>query len=339
MAVAVCLTLVSCGGSGGGGGDAVQEELVTELVIETDLGNISVELLENSTPSTTQMIVALALSNSYGGKTFYRVDDGLMAVFGDADDDAALIDPIPFEYSGEPLDRGNVAIGWIGSKDHATNRMIFPLTRLDPGLDAHYAVFGRITEGETLLDQITSGLAVNRLTVRLSQLIFRIITEKGTILIEMDPRITPITINRVSELICEGFYNGLTFHEVNSFFVKGGDPVGDGTGGSGQTIVAEFSEFGRFFRGNVGMWRDEGDIDSADSQFFIMKQQVREFDGSYNMFGTVRAGIEVVDIIQVDDIMWDVSLQFTLPGQECVTGSAPPPPGDGGAPGDGIPGG
>ena len=103
----------------------------------------------------------------------------------------------------------------------------------------------------------------------------------------------------------EGFYDGLTFHRIiKGFMIQGGDPDGNGTGGSEQTIQGEFSENGvenrlSHVRGTISMARSD-DYNSASSQFFIVHEDSTFLDGSYAAFGYVTKGMEVVDAICED---------------------------------------
>lgn len=124
----------------------------------------------------------------------------------------------------------------------------------------------------------------------------------GEFIIETAPQYAPETCANFLGLVEEGFYNGLTFHRViDKFVAQGGDPNGDGTGGSGKNIKGEFLENGfsqntlSHTRGVVSMARRGGDMDSATSQFFICYDDVTSLDGKYAAFGTVVEGMEVVD--------------------------------------------
>ena len=133
-------------------------------------------------------------------------------------------------------------------------------------------------------------------------------TEHGKITLSLFPEVAPKTVTRFSELVKKGFYNGLTFHRVvPKFLVQGGDPAGDGTGGSGQTITAEFNER-KHVAGTVGMARTRGS-DSADSQFYICLEPQPFLDGKYTVFGQVVEGMEVVGKIQANDVMLKVWLK------------------------------
>lgn len=132
----------------------------------------------------------------------------------------------------------------------------------------------------------------------------------GTISVELDADVAPITVTNFVNLAKEGFYDGLTFHRIISgFMIQGGDPLGNGTGGSDQTIKGEFSANGvenglSHTRGTISMARSQ-DYNSASSQFFIMHEDNAGLDGQYAAFGTVTEGIEIVDKIcedtQVED--------------------------------------
>ncbi|MFI3326675.1 MAG: peptidylprolyl isomerase [Clostridia bacterium] len=124
----------------------------------------------------------------------------------------------------------------------------------------------------------------------------------GTIKLELYPDLAPETVENFVSLVEEGFYDGLTFHRIiDGFMIQGGDPLGNGTGGSDETITGEFSTNGitnelSHTRGVISMARSS-ENDSASSQFFIMHEDGTYLDGSYAAFGMVTEGIEVVDAI------------------------------------------
>lgn len=128
------------------------------------------------------------------------------------------------------------------------------------------------------------------------------VQDYGTIEMTLNANVAPITVSNFCGLVEEGFYDGLTFHRIISgFMIQGGDPNGDGTGGSDETITGEFSANGvenniPHVRGTVSMARSS-DYDSASSQFFIMHATDSSLDGLYAAFGTVTSGMEVVDSI------------------------------------------
>ena len=127
----------------------------------------------------------------------------------------------------------------------------------------------------------------------------------GTITAELDASAAPETVANFVSLAREGFYDGLTFHRIiEGFMLQGGDPNGDGTGGSEAAIKGEFSDNGvenplSHTRGAISMARSD-DYDSASSQFFIVQEDSTYLDGSYAAFGYVTEGMDVVDAICAD---------------------------------------
>jgi peptidylprolyl isomerase len=120
----------------------------------------------------------------------------------------------------------------------------------------------------------------------------------GRVIIEMRPDKAPNHVTRIKELVRKNYYGGLKFHRViPDFMAQTGDPKGDGTGGSGQFIKAEFNSL-RHLRGTVSMAREGGNEDSADSQFFIMLTANRSLDRQYTVWGRVIEGMENVDQIR-----------------------------------------
>ena len=131
------------------------------------------------------------------------------------------------------------------------------------------------------------------------------IKDYGKVTVELDGDTAPITVGNFMELAKEGFYDGLTFHRIiDGFMIQGGDPLGDGTGGSKKTIKGEFASNQvkndiSHKKGVISMAR-ASDPDSASSQFFIMVADVPSLDGSYAAFGHVTQGQEIVDKIAAD---------------------------------------
>lgn len=119
----------------------------------------------------------------------------------------------------------------------------------------------------------------------------------GPVLIEMYPDVAPNHVARIKELVRQGFYDGLKFHRViDGFMAQTGDPRGNGTGGSGQNIKAEFNHK-HHGRGTVSMAR-AAHPDSADSQFFICFADAGYLDGQYTVWGQVIEGMDNVDKIK-----------------------------------------
>ena len=131
------------------------------------------------------------------------------------------------------------------------------------------------------------------------------VKDYGTIDVELDADTAPITVTNFVKLAQEGFYDGLTFHRImDGFMIQGGDPNGNGTGGSEDNIKGEFSNNGvdndiSHTRGTISMAR-ASDPDSASSQFFIVQADSTFLDGDYAGFGHVTEGMDIVDKICED---------------------------------------
>ena len=129
-----------------------------------------------------------------------------------------------------------------------------------------------------------------------------VVKDYGTITLELDGAAAPITVANFVKLAEEGFYDGLTFHRIMAgFMMQGGDPNGNGTGGSEEKIKGEFAANGvenpiSHTRGVISMARAQNP-DSASSQFFIVHADSTFLDGNYAAFGTVTEGMDVVDAI------------------------------------------
>ena len=132
------------------------------------------------------------------------------------------------------------------------------------------------------------------------------VRDYGTIRVKLEPSAAPITVENFVKLAKSGFYDGLTFHRImEGFMIQGGDPDGNGSGGSGENIKGEFSANGvenslSHTRGAISMARNSFDMDSASSQFFIVHEDSTFLDGDYACFGYVTDGMEVVDAIAED---------------------------------------
>ena len=128
------------------------------------------------------------------------------------------------------------------------------------------------------------------------------VKDYGTIELELDREAAPITVDNFVKLVQDGFYDGLTFHRIISgFMIQGGDPLGNGTGGSDARIKGEFKSNGvenpiSHTRGVISMARSRI-MNSASSQFFIVHEDSTFLDGEYAAFGHVTKGMEVVDAI------------------------------------------
>ena len=147
--------------------------------------------------------------------------------------------------------------------------------------------------------------AATKDTANLSNTAVIDVKDYGKITIELKPEVAPITVENFKNLVSEHFYDGLTFHRImEGFMIQGGDPLGNGTGGSDKTIRGEFSQNGfentlSHTRGVVSMARSN-DPNSASSQFFIVHEDSTFLDGQYAAFGVVTDGMDVVDKIAKD---------------------------------------
>ena len=128
----------------------------------------------------------------------------------------------------------------------------------------------------------------------------------GKVVILLDATTAPVTVANFLKLVRSGFYDGLTFHRViQDFMIQGGDPKGDGSGGSPDTIKGEFVLNGHYndishLRGTISMARSDS-MDSASSQFFICNaDSINSLDGRYAAFGYVIMGMSVIDEITAD---------------------------------------
>lgn len=136
------------------------------------------------------------------------------------------------------------------------------------------------------------------------------VKDYGTIEAELDADTAPVTVTNFIQLAESGFYDGLTFHRIISgFMIQGGDPKGDGTGGSDTKIKGEFSENGvendiSHERGTISMARSNS-YNSASSQFFIVHEDSPHLNGQYAAFGHVTEGMEIVDAICEDTAVQD----------------------------------
>lgn len=147
---------------------------------------------------------------------------------------------------------------------------------------------------------------------------------KGVIKADLYGKLAPITVDNFVKLAKAGFYDGLTFHRVISgFMIQGGDPSGNGTGGSGENIKGEFAANGvtnplKHTRGVLSMARANA-YDSASSQFFIMHQDASHLDGMYAAFGQVTEGIEIVDQICAETPVEDSNGTVAPANQPVIT--------------------
>lgn len=160
------------------------------------------------------------------------------------------------------------------------------------------------TEGDASSEDTAGDLLSGKHHVKIK------VKKYGTISVELDADTAPISTTNFVNLAKDGFYDGLTFHRIISgFMIQGGDPLGNGTGGSEQTIQGEFAANGiennmSHKRGVISMARSQ-DFNSASSQFFIMHKDNEGLDGQYAAFGSVTDGMDIVDKICEDTPVTD----------------------------------
>jgi peptidyl-prolyl cis-trans isomerase B (cyclophilin B) len=132
--------------------------------------------------------------------------------------------------------------------------------------------------------------------------------EQGTIVIQVYPKLMPVTVENFLDLAGSGFYDGLIWHRVENWVVQTGDPEGTGMGGSGKTIKLETNKNLKNVRGAVAMARSQA-RDSASSQFYVLKTDAPWLDGDYAVFGKVVSGMEIIDSLKAGDTMLRVKVE------------------------------
>ncbi len=157
-----------------------------------------------------------------------------------------------------------------------------------------------------------SGEELTTLAAEAKTALARITTPKGEIVFKFYPREAPLHSAAFIKLARAGFYDGLTFHRVEpGFVIQGGDPVGNGTGGPGYTLDAEFNELPHL-KGTVAMARSSNP-NSAGSQFYICLEDAPFLNRQYTVFGHVVEGQSVVDSIRPGDAMVQVAIENAPP--------------------------
>jgi cyclophilin family peptidyl-prolyl cis-trans isomerase len=134
-----------------------------------------------------------------------------------------------------------------------------------------------------------------------------IVTDRGTIVMDLDPQLAPIAVNNFVALANQGYYSGLTFHRVvPGFVIQGGCPQGTGTGGPGYKFEDE-PVIGEYTQGAVAM--ANAGPNTNGSQFFICLEDLTgRLDKNYSLFGHVTSGIDVVSATQIGDVMTSVTV-------------------------------
>jgi len=231
-------------------------------------------------------------------------------------------------------ERGVISMARSQAADSASSQF-FICHQKAAHLDGSYAAFGKVVEGLEVLDSIavvatdSNDAPTEKVVIEYAKLVYGAdnvdkidtteetrpdwgrgdsinvemsVKDYGVIRLKLDHTQAPITVENFVSLVEEGFYDGLTFHRIiEGFMIQGGDPKGNGTGGSDETIKGEFSynyvnNTISHKRGVISMARSQ-DYNSASSQFFICHADATYLDGQYAAFGQVTEGLEVVDKI------------------------------------------
>lgn len=297
------------------------------LIMQLETGNVVIELRPDLAPNHVARIKRLVREGFYDGLLWFRVIKDYIAQTGDprGNGTGGTGETIKAEFSKEPHDLGTVSMARKSDPDSADSQFFISMRRIE-GLDGQYTVFGKVVSGMEFVtriktaDQDANGIVtepdrvvsirvladVDSIQQKLSKLLETLKDPADTLILELRtglvaiklrPDLAPKHVTRIKELVREGFYDGLTFHRViDGYFAQGGDPKGDGTGGTGITIPAEFTSTPHV-RGSVSMARKKSN-DSADSQFFILMTDIPAFNGEYTYFGDVISGMEHVDQIK-----------------------------------------
>jgi len=160
----------------------------------------------------------------------------------------------------------------------------------------------------TMAHTAPAGEELTKLVERARTSAARISTNKGDIVFTFYPDDAPVHSAAFIKLADAGFYDGLTFHRVEpGFVIQGGDPSGNGTGGPGYHLKAEFSSRPHV-RGTVAMARSS-DPNSAGSQFYVCLDDARFLDKNYTVFGQMIDGFDTLDAIRVGDTMNQVTIE------------------------------
>ena len=289
------------------------------LIMQLETGNVVIELRPDLAPNHVARIKRLVREGFYDGLLWFRVIKDYIAQTGDprGNGTGGTGETIKAEFSKEPHDLGTVSMARKSDPDSADSQFFISMRRIE-GLDGQYTVFGKVVSGMEFVtriktaDQDANGIVtepdrvvsirvladVDSIQQKLSKLLETLKDPADTLILELRtglvaiklrPDLAPKHVTRIKELVREGFYDGLTFHRViDGYFAQGGDPKGDGTGGTGITIPAEFTSTPHV-RGSVSMARKKSN-DSADSQFFILMTDIPAFISGMEHVDQIKRG-------------------------------------------------
>ena len=207
----------------------------------------------------------------------------------------------------------NTTTDGTATKPTTTTTANTPQSTTDPGkLNADMTAIKAEIDSKEVADFVE--------TAETTEYVKLTIKHYGDVIIRLRSDIAPITVANFQKLVGEKFYDGLTFHRIyKGFMIQGGDPKGDGTGGSGTTIKGEFKINGvqndlSHITGVISMARRSLPYDSATSQFFICNADASSrLDGSYAAFGYVVAGLDVVLTVSEVEVTANASGENSKP--------------------------
>ena len=312
------------------------------LLDVADHGKILIRLFPDVAPETVANFKALVAEGFYDGLIFHRVIKDFMIQGGDPQGTGMGGSPnnIKGEFKNNGFEnnlkhvRGVVSMARRGDDMNSASSQFFICQKDYDYGNGDYAAFGYVVYGMEVVDSIANVQVdlndkpktnviiksakfahvpaeafleeVDMFEISTEQTDYVLLTVEnyGKILIRLYPNEAPQTVANFKQLVSDGFYDGLTFHCVyRNAYILGGDPQGNGQGGSGTTIPGEFSSNGvtnriSHIRGTVSMALRGDDMNSASSQFFICQKDVSNtYDGKNAAFGYVVYGMDTVDAI------------------------------------------
>lgn len=208
----------------------------------------------------------------------------------------------------DDLNKNHICDGKEGTLTWPAGKVVDPYNKLP--VDANNIELAKKVEGKDNMENVNATIqATENKMMEKKNRVAKIVTEKGTIKFELFEDKAPNTAKNFIDLASAGFYNGLKFHRyVPGFVIQGGDPKGDGTGGSGKNIKLEINKDLKHELGAVAMARSS-DPDSASSQFYITLAETPNLDGQYAVFGKVTEGMDTVLLLRQGNVMKKVSIE------------------------------
>jgi len=311
-----------------------------QAVLETTLGTIVIDLLPDAAPTHVAHFITRAREGAYDGTTFHRVITMGIIQGGDplSKDPAQAarygtggLNMLRFEANGEKHTRGAVSAVLVpGNRDSAGSQFFISVTD-QPALDGQYTVFGRVAEGTSVAQKISSvpatanvpseRVVIRKLTIRdkpapvpepfvsasteeMAKQRVVLETSLGNITFELFPDRAPNHVRQFLRLAAAGVYEGTSFHRVvPGFVIQGGylttrkEPLDERQQGYVRTLEPEFNAT-KHDRGILSMARG-AELASATSSFFIVLAPAESLDGQYTAFGRVISGMDVIDKIEV----------------------------------------